>query len=788
MPGAAEKRLELQKILDKLKLFCASSLGQDLVDKMDFLRERQIIEARLEETTEAVNALKIYSDIPLGGLRDIRDAVSRVNRGGVLEPEDLLAVSDTLRCARKLKLFLQRMEEGLFPRLKGLGLGIIPQPGIEEKINISIGEDGEVRDSASPGLARIRRQISDLQLGIRERLNAIIRSSEMQKYLQENLVTMRGNRYVIPVKAESKGKITGLIHDQSSTGATVYIEPYSVLELNNELNRKRAEEKNEIERILRHLSAEIGFRSAEIAQTLEILAYIDLIAAKGKLSTDMDGCAPRLTSDGSLYIRDGRHPLIPKDKVVPISVPLGRDFNIIVVTGPNTGGKTVALKTVGLLCVMAQYGLHIPAHPSSELAVFEQVFVDIGDEQSIEQSLSTFSSHMKNIVDFLPKVNSRALVLLDELGAGTDPTEGSALAMAILDYLLKRECRCVATTHYSELKSYAYSTPLIENASVEFDAETLRPTYRLLVGVPGRSNAFEVAARLGLNEKVIERARGFLTSEDMQVADLITSLEENKRIASQERQQAHQLKIELELTKRELEREAAEAERKQKETLAKANREARRVIREAQKEAKRLLQELKTTLDAEAEKAQVRAVQSAQEKLRSIEKDLEKGAGTLKPSYPGKAPQTLSPGDEVMIPQLQQVGVVAGPVGEQGEVQVQVGQIRITAKISDLRLEKKAEKTKKDTPVKIPLVSKSANISPSKDLRGLTLDEAVLEVDKYLDEAVIAGLHEVSLIHGKGTGALRRGLNEFLKTHPQVTGFRLGGEGEGGSGVTVVSL
>ncbi|HHX94532.1 MAG TPA: endonuclease MutS2, partial [Clostridia bacterium] len=348
--------------------------------------------------------------------------------------------------------------------------------------------------------------------------------------------------------------------------------------------------------------------------------------------------------------------------------------------------------------------------------------------------------------------------------------------------------RCVATTHYSELKSYAYSTPLIENASVEFDAETLRPTYRLLVGVPGRSNAFEVAARLGLNEKVIERARGFLTSEDMQVADLITSLEENKRIASQERQQAHQLKIELELTKRELEREAAEAERKQKETLAKANREARRVIREAQKEAKRLLQELKTTLDAEAEKAQIRAGQSAQEKLRSIEKSLEREAGTLKPSYPGKAPQTLSPGDEVMIPQLQQVGVVAGPVGEQGEVQVQVGQIRITAKISDLRLEKKAEKTKKDTPVKIPLVSKSANISPSKDLRGLTLDEAVLEVDKYLDEAVIAGLHEVSLIHGKGTGALRRGLNEFLKTHPQVTGFRLGGEGEGGSGVTVVSL
>ena len=274
-----------------------------------------------------------------------------------------------------------------------------------------------------------------------------------------------------------------MIHDQSSTGATVYIEPYSVLELNNELNRKRAEEKNEIERILRNLSAEIGFRSAEITQTLEILAYIDLIAAKGKLSTDMDGCAPRLTSDGSLYIRDGRHPLIPKDKVVPISVPLGRDFNIIVVTGPNTGGKTVALKTVGLLCVMAQYGLHIPAHPSTELAVFEQVFVDIGDEQSIEQSLSTFSSHMRNIVDFLPKVNSRTLVLLDELGAGTDPTEGSALAMAILDYLLRRECRCVATTHYSELKSYAYSTPLIENASVEFDAATLRPTYRLLVGV-----------------------------------------------------------------------------------------------------------------------------------------------------------------------------------------------------------------------------------------------------------------------------------------------------------------
>lgn len=787
MPGAAENRLELPKILAQLKEYCSSRLGEDLVDRMRLMTDPVAVNSALEETSEAVAAFRIYGDIPLAGLRDIRNALSRVSRGGVLETGDLAAVSDTLRCARKLKGFLQRLEEDLFPYLKGLGRGITPHPEVEERINRTIGPDGEVSDTASPELAKIRRQAGDLQVAIREKLNSIIRSAETQKHLQENLVTIRGNRYVIPVKSESRSKIPGLIHDQSASGATVYIEPYSVLELNNELSRKRAEEKAEIQRILALVSEAVAAYGDDMLDTLRILGRVDFVAAKGRLSNEMKGSAPTLTTDGSLYISQGRHPLIPKEEVVPISVPLGKKFNIMVITGPNTGGKTVALKTIGLLSLMTQYGLHIPAEPETEMAVFENIFVDIGDEQSIEQSLSTFSSHMSNIVEFLPNVNEKTLALFDELGAGTDPTEGSALAMAILNFLLARGCRCVATTHYSELKSFAYSTPGIENASVEFDVTTLQPTFKLLVGVPGKSNAFEIASRLGMDADIIREARGFLKGDAMQVSDLIQSLEENRHAASVEKEQARQLRQSLEAKERAMEEMLAEAERKRKEATSKANREARETLRRAQKEAKQILEQLKTNLDEEAERAQLRAAQAAQEKLKTVEKELV-GEETLITSLPGRAPASLEVGDEVMIGLLNQRGVVAGPVESNGEVPIQVGQIRITAKIGDLRLIQKAGKKKETPSPQVAMVSRKTNISPSKDLRGRTLDEAILEVDKYLDEAVLAGLHEVSLIHGKGTGALRRGLNEYLKTHPQVVSFRLGGEGEGGSGVTVVSL
>lgn len=789
MPGATENRLELPKILAQLKEYCSSRLGEDLVDKMRMMHDTNAITTALEETTEAVSVLRIYGEIPLGGLRDIRNSLSRVSRGGFLETGDLVAVADTLRCARRLNAYLQKLEEGIFPHLKGLGVGITPHPNLEEMINQTIGPDGEVKDTASSELARIRRQSVDLQGSVREKLNSIIRSSELQKYLQENLVTIRSNRYVIPVKSESRSKIPGLIHDQSASGATVYIEPYSVLELNNELSRKRAEEKAEIQRILTLLSEKVADYGDDIYATLQVLGRVDFIAAKGRLSDEMRGTAPKLTTDGSLYLSQGRHPLIPKEEVVPISVPLGKEFDIIVITGPNTGGKTVALKTIGLLSLMTQYGMHIPAEPETEMAVFQNIFVDIGDEQSIEQSLSTFSSHMSNIVEFLPKVNENTLALFDELGAGTDPAEGSALAMAIFDYLLERKCRCVATTHYSELKSYAYSTPGIENASVEFDVVSLKPTYKLLVGVPGKSNAFEIASRLGMDDEIIEEAKGFLTGEMMQVSDLIQSLEENRHLASVERKEAQELRKRLEAKQRAVEELLAEAELKRKEAVSKANREARETLRRAQKEAKYLLEELKTSLEEEAEKAQIRASQDTQEKLKTVEKEFGPDEDILPLSLPGKAPESLEVGDEVIIGRLNQKGVVVEPVENHGEVQVQVGQIRITTKLEDLRLGKKAPQDEKESPsFKGTLVSRKRDISPSQDLRGMTLDEAILEVDKYLDDAVLAGLHEVSLIHGKGTGALRRGLNEYLKTHPQVVGFRLGVEGEGGSGVTVVSL
>jgi len=791
MLRSTAEKLELLKIFEMLRKNCTSAVGRDMVREVRFSSDPSQIRRWQEETSEAAEILRLYPDIPIGGARDIREALKRANIGGTLEPADFLAISDTMRCARRLKNFFSNIEES-FPHLKNYAGGIRPQLELEKKINKTITDEGEIFDSASPELLRIRRQISNLQTGIKDKLNNIIRSPELRKYLQEALITIREDRFVVPVKAENRSKIAGLIHDQSSSGATVFVEPYQVVQLNNELRRKKAEEKNEINRILRELSAEVSIRGADIEQTLYLLAKIDLVLAKGRLSLDMGGVPPKLNEEGYIYICRGRHPLIPKDEVVPVTVYLGKDFNILVITGPNTGGKTVTLKTIGLLTAMAQCGLHIPAEPGSEIAVFEQIFVDIGDEQSIEQSLSTFSSHMSNIIGILPRVDEKTLVLLDELGAGTDPTEGSALAMAILEYLLQKQCRCVATTHYSELKTYAYVTPEIENASVEFDPKTLRPTFRLLIGVPGKSNAIDIASRLGLNGRIVQRAREFLTTEEVQVSDLIQGLEENKRISYLERKKAEQLRHETQEAKAKIEQKLADLEKREKDILSRANREARKIVRQAQKQAKELLENLKTKLSEEAEKAQLRAEQEVQEKLRQLEKSLAEDASILEKPLPGEIPHSLRPGEKVYILKLNQAGTVLSEPNPQGEVQVQVGPMKINVKVSDLRINSASDGSKKAADEKVTkasiLVPKSGEISSQIDLRGLTLEEAVRQVDKYLDDACLVGLKEVTLIHGKGTGALRKGLREFLKEHPQVADFRLGGQGEGGLGVTVVKL
>ncbi|NLK01286.1 MAG: endonuclease MutS2, partial [Clostridia bacterium] len=538
------EKLGLPKVIWMIKERCGSSVGEDMVDEMRFSSDLFQISKWQEETNEAVEALRLYPDIPIGGIRDIRRALKRAERGGVLDPTDFLDIADTLRCARRLRGFIFEMEAEI-PHIKSLAEGIVINEDLENRIKKTVDQEGEIHDDASPKLAQIRRKIKSLRERVQDRLSGIIQSVELQKHLQDALITIRGDRYVVPVKAESRSRIPGLIHDQSASGATIFVEPYKIVELNNELRQAKSDEKNEIDRILSELTERVAHDEKDLGQTLFLLARIDFILAKGKLSHDMDGASPRLNRSGYINIRQGRHPLIDKDEVVPIDVYLGKDFKILIITGPNTGGKTVTLKTVGLLTLMAQLGLHIPALHNSEIAIFDHIFVDIGDEQSIEQSLSTFSSHLNNIIDILPRVNEQTLILLDELGAGTDPAEGSVLAMAILEHLTEKGCLCVATTHYSELKSFAYTMTGIENASVEFDAETLRPTYRLLIGLPGKSNAIEIASRLGLNETIVRRSKELLSTEEIQVSDLIRGLEENRRISNLERQKAESLAQEV---------------------------------------------------------------------------------------------------------------------------------------------------------------------------------------------------------------------------------------------------
>jgi len=787
------EKLELNKIIDRLRQNCVSGAGKEIAENLKFSSKKEQIIRWQKETTEAAEFLRLYPEVPLGGMKDIRDALKRANIGGILEPKDLLEISVFLRCARRLKSFISNIRErDRFPILVDYAARIKPQPDLEEIINNAVTQEGQISDTASQELAKIRRQINNLQQEVKDKLDEMIKSPEIRKLLQEAFVTVREGRYVIPVKAEYKSKIPGLIHDQSSSGATVFVEPYPVVQLNNEIRSKKAEERNEINRILAEISGEVRSKSADIEENINILAEIDFLFAKGKLSLDMNGISPKINDEGYLYIKGGRHPLIPKSEVVPVTVYLGKDFNILLITGPNTGGKTVTLKTVGLLTLMAQCGLHIPAEPESEIAVFEKIYADIGDEQSIEQSLSTFSSHMKNIIEILPKVDEKTLVLLDEVGAGTDPSEGSALAMAILEYLLKKKCRCVATTHYSELKAYAYVTEGIENASVEFDAETLKPTYKLLIGVPGKSNALDIAYRLGLDPDIVKRAREFLTKEEIQVSDLIQDLEEKRYSTHLARLQAERLKKEAEEIKRMLEEKAAELELKEREILSEAKREARRIIKEAQKQTKELLESLRTKLNEEAEKAQIRAEQETREKLSKLGKRLAAGNEVLDINFSDKELDFVKPGDRVYVLRLSQVGTVLSNEDSRGEILVQVGPMKISVKKSEIRKapaeEEKVEQSFHFNNGQRNIFGKKDNISPQLDLRGLILEEALQKLEKYLDDAYISGLKEVLIIHGKGTGALRKGIREYLKMHPQVLSFRPGNYREGGIGVTVVKL
>lgn len=785
------KVLEFHKIKDLLINKAESQLGKELAREIKPLTDINEIQILQQETDEALTLLIKRGSPPLYGINIIYQEIKRVEMGGSLTPGGLLKISDSLRVSRGLKGYIKESKDdkySSYPIIEDLINQLSVFKHIEDEINNAIISEEEISDNASSTLRSIRKQIVSKNDAIKDKLNSIINSQSNKKYLQDSIVTMREGRYVIPVKQENRSSIPGLIHDMSSSGATVFIEPMAVVELNNQLRELEIKEREEIERILMELSNLVASEASKIANNEKILKKLDFIFAKGKLAIDLNATKPILNDRGYINIRKGRHPLLDTKKVVPIDVYLGDEFNSLIITGPNTGGKTVTLKTVGLFTLMAQAGLHIPADYNSEIAVFNQVFADIGDEQSIEQSLSTFSSHMTNIVDILNKVEYNSLVLFDELGAGTDPTEGAALAMSILDHLLKMEVRTIATTHYSQLKIYALTTERVRNASVEFDVETLSPTYRLLIGVPGKSNAFEISRRLGLQSYIIDYAKDLISKENIEFEDVLQAMDRDRRKIEEDKAETERLRFEIESLKRILSAEKEKTKDMREKILHKAREEARLILKEAKEEADLIVSELRS-ISAEIEKDRNKRIQEAHEMLKKkvdeVESSLSENLLNIKSKKP---PKNLKVGETVEVLSLNQVGTVLTEPDEKGNLDVQVGIMKVNVHISTLRRTDSEEKEKNTFKAKKIASNKSRAIKNEIDLRGKTIEEAILDIDKYLDDSYIAGLNEVYIIHGKGTGALRDGVKNYLRGHKHVKSFRTGKYGEGGDGVTVVEI
>ena len=777
--------LEFTKIRDMLTEKALTDLGaekcQALVPSTNF----QEILAWQEESEEALVVLTYLGGHPMVPFTDVRPYLNLCDKGATLSPKALLEIAGLMRACRAARSALVTDRENT-PRLKEKAGLLGSFRNLEDEITSAILSEDEIADRASVELANIRRHLRGATERVKERLNAMIRSAAYQKYLQDPIITVRNDRYVLPVKAEYRSSVPGLVHDQSASGATVFVEPMVVVEMGNELKQWEAKEKQEIERILAALSAQVAPYAQQLKENVELLAELDFAFAKGLLSREMNASAPKLNREGFINIIRGRHPLIDPAAVVPTNLWMGREFTTLIITGPNTGGKTVTLKTVGLFTLMAQAGLQVPADLGTELAVFQQVFADIGDEQSIEQSLSTFSSHMTNIVAILDEVTPYDLALFDELGAGTDPTEGAALAQTILSSLLAKKVRTLATTHYSELKAFALSTPGVENASVEFNVETLRPTYRLSIGVPGKSNAFEISRKLGLSDGLIDQARKLLSQEDKRFEDVIANAEYHRQIAEKERELAQQAAAETIRLRDEAERLRREMEARREQSLRKAKDEARRILENARRESEQVLGELK--------RMKKNAAAAPEMQASALRKRLEEGIDSLSEGLAQPAqrvdqpPKTLKVGDEVEILHLKTRGTVLSAPDAKGEVQLQAGIVKLKAHLSQLRLVKEENAPKQKSSFHAQTGAMTRTVSMSCDVRGMALDEALPVVDQYLDEAVMASLNEVSIIHGKGTGVLRSGIQQHLRRHPHVKSFRLGVYGEGESGVTVVTL
>lgn len=783
--------LEYYKIIERLTEKASSPMGKDLCRKLLPSTDLQNIRLMQTQTRDALTRLFQKGSVSFGSVKDIRGSLKRLEIGSSLGIIEILSVCSLLENTSRIKAYSRSdrsntPEDSLDPMFDALS----PLTPLSSEIRRCILSEDEISDDASPGLRQIRRSMKVTNDRIHTQLSGLVNGSA-RTYLQDSVITMRNGRYCIPVKAEYKGQVPGMIHDQSSTGSTLFIEPMAVVKLNNDMRELELQEQKEIEIILSSLSQQIAEEREAIALDLTLMVQLDFIFARAALAMDMNGSEPVFNEEGRIRLKKARHPLIPKKQVVPIDIRLGDEFDLLIVTGPNTGGKTVSLKTVGLLTLMGQAGLHIPALDRSELSLFHEIYADIGDEQSIEQSLSTFSSHMTNIVSFLEKADSHSLVLFDELGAGTDPTEGAALAISILSYLHEKGIRTMATTHYSELKIYALSESGVENACCEFSVETLRPTYRLLIGIPGKSNAFAISSKLGLSDSIIQRAKDQISEQDESFEDVLSSLEENRVNIENERLEIARYKEEIQTLKTQLESRQEKLEAQKERILRQANEEAHKVLEEAKDYADKTMKlfhkfqkDYVDTSSVERERQELRKRMNKAEKNMSGKSQVQKPARQL-------TAKDIHPGDSVKVLSMNLKGTVSSRPDSRGYLFVQMGIIRSKVHLSDLELLDEPvinSPTLQKTGAGKIRMSKSSSVSTEINLLGKTVDEAVAELDKYLDDAYIAHLKSVRVVHGKGTGALRKGVHDYLRRQKHVASFRLGEFGEGDAGVTIVEF
>ena len=779
-----EKSLQTLELPAVLALLAAQAVSETARAQAMALRpsgDRAVVATRLGETSAAASMMVVKGSPSFSGVKDVRAALQRADMGGALNTRELLDIAGVLQAARCVRSYGtgERQDK---TSIDYLFSALQANRFLEEKIFTSITGEDEIADSASSELASIRRLIRAASARVHDALQKIISSPSYAKALQEPIITMRSERYVVPVKAEHKGAVPGLVHDVSASGATLFIEPMAAVKANNELRELRAREKTEIERILAELSAECAAHREDISSDFDVLVRLDLIFAKAKLAYQLGAIAPELT-DKHLQLRRARHPLLPKDTAVPIDVALGGEFDTLVITGPNTGGKTVTLKTIGLLAAMTQCGLHIPCADGSAMPVFDEIMADIGDEQSIEQSLSTFSAHMTNTVRMLKECDGRSLLLFDELGAGTDPTEGAALAIAIIEHARKCGALIAATTHYTELKVYATTQPGVMNASCEFDVDSLRPTYHLLIGIPGKSNAFEISRRLGLPENIIDHAKEWLSGEQIRFEDVITTAEMSRQSAERERQLAEEAHNETVRLRDQAEQERKKLEEQRERILRQAREDARRVLHSAQAEAEGIIRDLK-----KAESSKGKEVLEARHRLDKKLDDMAEPMVKSQNASEGAALTKVTLGQTVMIPSLGCTGSVLALPDKNGDVQLQVGLMKMKQPLSALRSAGKTDTPKKEKGGKRTVSMAARQVPLEIDVRGQLPEEAIDNVDKYLDDCMMAGLSEVSIVHGKGTGVLRSEISQHLRRHPHVAEFRLGRYGEGETGVTIVTL